>query len=219
MHPLALRHARVGLVLAGCLIAGLAPAAPALAAVPSPANCSVETVLIGCWNGVGIPTALTPCAPNHGQLFLVTVRDVANNPIPGSTVKIFLAGSGVRFHATQNPGVLDVCPGNEVGFTADASGTAKVSLRFAGSNDLPSALITADGVPLATVPLRSPDYDGDGRVGLSDFAIFAADFLAPALPHPRSDFDNCPTTQLPDFAFFVAQYQASFNQPAAALCP
>ncbi len=217
MRPFALRHARVGIALAAAVLAGLAPAA--IAAVPAPANCTVETALIGTWTGAAVSTAVTPCAPNQPELFLVVVRDAANLPIPGATVKVLLAGSGTHFHTVQDPGVINVCPGNEMAMTADASGTVRMNLRIAGSNDAPSALVVADGVPLATLPIRSPDYDGDGRVGLSDFAIFASDFLSPALPHPRSDFDNCPTTQLPDFAFFVTQYQASNNQPAAALCP
>jgi hypothetical protein len=191
---------------------------PALAAVPSPPNCLVQNVLIGSWDGGGISTGVSPCGPFHPGLFLVVVRDVANNPIPGATVKVLFSGSGLRPHLAQNAGIATICPA-ELAFTANANGAATVNLRFAGTTEAPAISIFADGVLLANVPARSPDYDGDGVVGLADFGTFAADYLAPALPHPRSDFDNCPSTTLQDFAFFAAQFIASNGHPPAALCP
>jgi hypothetical protein len=207
------------LTAAAVLLLAAAAAVPALGAVPSPANCTVQEVIIGGWTGVGIPTCLPTCGPKHGELFLVTVRDGGNNPIPGATVKVFFSAAGVRVHAAQNAGIALVCPGDEVGAIADASGTVKMSVRFAGHTDAAAVSVFAQGVLLAMIPARSPDYDGDGRVSLADFSVFSADYLDPLAGHPRSDFDNCPTTKLPDLAFFAAEYAASNLAPPAPLCP
>jgi len=207
------------LTAATVVLLAAAAAVPALGAVPSPANCTVQEAVIGSWTGVGAPTCLPACGPKHPELFLVTVRDIANNPIPGATVKLFFSAAGVRLHAAQNAGIAVVCSGDEVGAFADASGTVRMSLRFAGHSDAAAVTVFANGVQIAQIPARSPDYDGDGRVSLADFTQFSSDFLDPTAGHPRSDFDNCITTKLPDFAFFSAEFLASNLAPPAALCP
>jgi hypothetical protein len=53
------------------------------------------------------------------------------------------------------------------------------------------------------MPANSFDIDGDGCVGLSDFARFAADYLTSAF---RSDFDCNGIVSLTDFALFSAHY-------------
>ena len=72
------------------------------------------------------------------------------------------------------------------------------------------------GVILALVKGRSPDYDSDGKVGLSDLAVLTADLLGnPAAQ--KSDFDLSGNTGLNDLVIISAQLLGAPN--AQPLCP
>jgi len=201
------------------LAAAVALARPAAAAVPDPAHCYVQNVIVGSWSGNPVPTSASPCSPKHPGLFYVIVHDALNLPIAGATVKLFFAGSGVRVYTAQDAGTVVLCPGQELGATTDASGIATFSPRLAGYNEGPSVQVTANGIVLGSVPAISPDYDGDGRVTLIDLNTMAGDYLNPLLVRLRSDFDNCPSSQLADLTYMTSEYLASSGQPASAVCP
>ena len=200
------------LVPFGNAIAGV-PAA----GVPDPRFSNVEQVMIGSWNGVPAAAGDVPCGP-VGPGFEVLVRDVNAAPLPGHTVVLRFAGSGVRPHSLQNAGTTVSCPLAELSMVTNAAGIARFAPRLAGYNLAGGVSVLADGIQLSVVRVISPDYNGDGAMTLVDFAIFGADFLGP-VPQARSDFDNCPTTLLGDFAYFGAQYLAGLNQPAVGTCP
>ena len=56
---------------------------------------------------------------------------------------------------------------------------------------------------LDTIPCRSPDYEPDGDVDLSDFVLFAQDYHSHGL---RSDFNFDGDCSLVDFAMFAQHY-------------
>lgn len=196
---------------------GALPASCRTLAVPSAANCTVPDVIVGCWDGVPDNTSPTQCAPPSPG-FEVIVRDFNNMPIGGSTVMIRFAGTGVRPHSVQNPGITVMCPTGDLSRLTNAVGSARFAARLAGFTLPPAIRVVADGILLRQVPALSPDYDGNGLVDLNDFSTFATDFLN-TNPQPRSDFDNCLGLRLGDYSFFSAQFIACINKPAATLCP
>jgi hypothetical protein len=65
---------------------------------------------------------------------------------------------------------------------------------------------TVQGVPLNdidTLPCKSPDYNTDGTVSLTDFVTFAQDY---GTTHWRSDFTGDGTVSLSDFVMFAQHY-------------
>ena len=65
-------------------------------------------------------------------------------------------------------------------------------------------------LPSCPIPfsLLSVDLNADGRVNLTDFAIFSADYVA---GNPRSDFNWDSGVNLTDLAAFTAHYRAGAN--------
>jgi hypothetical protein len=212
-----LRRVFVSAALVLAIMLGARPATSRPLAVPSPANSSVPDVIVGSWNGLSANTSPTQCAPPFPG-FEVVVRDFNNQPIAGSTVMIRFAGSGVRPHAVQNPGITVFCATGDLSRVTNAVGSARFPARLAGFTLAPSIGVFADGVQLRQVPGLSPDYDRSGLVDLNDFSTFATDFLN-TNPQPRSDFDNCLGMRLADYSFFSVQFIACLGQPAATLCP
>ena len=206
------------LAVAGVLVA---PAALAFAGVPSAANCTVDHVIIGSYDHLGAFAGNAPCLGTATRGFDVYVRDNLNNPVPNAAVSIIFAGTGtaIRPYFNQWPGATDQCSMHEIDTMADASGHAQIVPRFGRYGETAVVPVFANGVLLAMIQARSADYNDDGQVNLLDFNTFAADYMDPLAGHPRSDFDDCPTTKLGDFAFFADQYLASQTGPIEPICP
>lgn len=200
------------LALASALVA-----APALAAVPDPAQCIVDPVIQGSWNGISCGAGNAQCAPSSPG-FEVRVRDIANNPVGGAVVTLRFLASAARPHFTQNAGTVVDCPGAALTRRCDAAGYVRFDPRIAGYDLGNNVDVVADGILIAKRPVISVDLTGDGAMTLADFSLFSADFLNP-VPQPRSDYDNCLPQRLPDYAYFTMQYMAGINQPPAPLCP
>ena len=164
------------LLVGGALIA--ACVAPAAAAVPSAANSS-------------LPACMALC-PMGDMPFTVTVRDIANNPIAGSTVVLDFSGCpNGAFICPQRPG--DPYTVNLVARTLSmvtpASGTVTFPARIGGVGPAGCAKVFADGVFLKSYALASPDQNGNGvAVGIVDVdpALFAAKLGS---LDPTADFD------------------------------
>lgn len=192
----------------------------ARAAVPSASTSSVDHVIISSWNSQGANSGLTPCVPT-GPGFDVWVRDIAGNPIPFANVQVVFAMTGtlLRPYIPQGPMVTAHCLNRSMSITADASGHVQFVPHFGQYVESAVVPVYADGVQIALIQARSPDYDCDGDVDLADFAIFSGDLNDLNFPHPRSDFDDCPSSRLGDFAFFAGQLIASGAAPATSVCP
>jgi hypothetical protein len=128
------------LIAAASLLIGLvaATAGRVEAAVPSPVNSQCPT--------------FAAVAPNGSCCFDVIVRDVINNPVPGSSVVVDFGACPVTFCPAQPPGLVVV--GNTVTATADAAG--KATFCICATVTLPcNVTIYADGIQLCTVPVAA----------------------------------------------------------------
>ena len=194
------------------VLAALALANAAFAAVPSPPNCTVDHVIISSWNNVPAYNGLAACSSSPAG-FDVWVRDSAGNPIANSQVRIVFAGTGTSirpYHpqGPQGPIVIHCGDHSFSGFT-DGQGHLNFVPHFGRYAEFAVVPVYADNVQIALIEARSPDYDCDGDVDLSDLTTFSGDFTDTHAYHARSDFDDCPTTSLGDFVFFSGQYLAS----------
>jgi len=154
-------------------------AGAASAAVPSAANST-------------LPTCMALC-PLGDMTFTVVVRDLANNPVIGSTVALdFSQCPGASFCEwwPTDPYVLNV-PARTILATTDATGTVQLPARVGGTGASGSVRVYADGVFLRDYALASPDQDGNGLVlegspfG-ADATLFAAKL---GTSDPTADFD------------------------------
>jgi len=164
------------MLLAGALLVTAVPTS--LAGVPSAANSSLPNCMVFCPMG-DIP-------------FTVTVRDVANIPVAGSTVVISFAGCpDSAFICAQKPSdpyIVDQAL-HSLRMTADASGTVTFPARVGGVGPVGCAAVFADGVLLRNYALASPDQNGDGVVIAlfgPDLPLFNAKF---GTANPTADFD------------------------------
>src|SRR5215831_6665822 len=130
-------------------------ASPAVAGAPSPTASFVDPVVVGL-----APTSPTP--------FHVIVRDATLAPIPGITVGLVFNAPGVHAYNAQTPPLGVNCP--LVFAATDVNGLAVFqNVRFGGFVNTPAIAVMASGVTLRNVLARSPDYDADGDVDLTDF--------------------------------------------------
>ncbi|MEQ1832257.1 MAG: hypothetical protein ABL977_04315 [Candidatus Eisenbacteria bacterium] len=144
--------ARILAPFAVAVLALLALATPANGAVPSAANSTVPDCLALC--------------PFGDLSFVVTVRDLAANPITGSTVVLDFSNCPLAnlCVSVQPPGLI-VNPGARTirGFT-DATGSITFPAHVGGTGPAGSVRLFADGVLFRSYALASPDQDGDGVV-------------------------------------------------------
>ena len=169
-------QALVGCALAAALAAILPSAA--IAAVPSPVNST-------------LPACMALC-PLGDMPFSVTVRDLANNPVAGSSVVISFEGCPSVFVCPQLPSdpylVNPALP--SLRMFADAAGQVTFPARVGGTAPAGCAKVFADGVLLRTYALASPDQNGNGvtanLLDPGDAALFVAKL---GTADPTADFD------------------------------
>jgi hypothetical protein len=150
----------------------------AAAAVPSPVNSSVPACMALC--------------PLGDMPFAVTVRDLANNPIAGSTVVIDFSGcpNGAYICPTRpgDPYTVNLVT-RTLSMVTGAGGAVTFPARIGGVGPAGCAKVFADGVLLRSYALASPDQNGNGlAAGIIDVdpALFAAKL---GTVDPTADFD------------------------------
>lgn len=161
------------------LLALACAAAPAVAAaaVPSPVNSTT-------------PACFAPC-PMGDIAFTVVVRDLANNPVGGSTVVFDFSNCANAFLCDPLPTddyVTDLV-GRTIRAVTNAAGSVTIHPRVGGTGPLGCLRLFADGVQLNAYALASVDQSGNGMcVSIidPDDAIFAAKLGS---LDPTADFD------------------------------
>ncbi len=143
---------------AALLLVASVVAAPSWATVPSPANSTLPACYVACPMG-DIPVT-------------VTVRDLANNVVPSSSVVLDFSQCPGAYICPQQPSDRYTVnmPARAISGVTDASGKVTFALRVGGT--CAGARIFADGVLLGTLPFKSPDQNGDGVVIEPDYTIF-----------------------------------------------
>jgi hypothetical protein len=190
---------------------------PFLVLIPGAASAGVQfstmdQVLVGSTLGIAINQV-----NSNEPGFDVTRRDQVNAPVPGVNVTLHFAGTNLALYSSQNPGTTVDCAARTISRVTDAQGHVKFAAQFGRWNDANVVEVESEGESFGFVKARSPDYDGDGRVGLPDLGEFTSDFFTNTAA-PRSDFDLSGATALGDLSIFSVHY---LGQPAAAkpLCP
>jgi hypothetical protein len=186
----------------------LAGSASAQVIDPDPRFSTVDPVVVG--SPLGIPIGGSPPG------FDVTMRDNTNTPRPGVVVSLRFPVGTFRLYATQQAGTTVDCAQGALSRVTDAQGKVNFAARFGGFEDANTVEVLDGGVNLAFVKGRSPDYDKDGKVGLSDLAVFTADLLGNPSAQ-KSDFDLNGFTGLGDLGILTAQLLGTTNPQE--LCP
>lgn len=168
---------------------GLLVAAAAMANVPCPSCSTVPGCISLVGSAAGIPDSLT------GK-FCVVVRDLANNPLNGSSVTIDLSNAGdLHLCSDQlNVNYIINCAAKTVRQFTDVTGTVCFTL-LGGSNGSGNATslggggrIFADGVLIGSPGVSAFDLDGASGVGANDLSAFLTD-LGSGSAFERSDYD------------------------------
>jgi hypothetical protein len=140
-------------------------AIPSLAAVPSPVNSTVPPVLA--------------TTPGGNIATSIVVRDLANNPISGSTVVIDYNNCAgfVPCSAASSPipdGYILDEGAKQIRMVTAFNGQAPFYLRAGGGCSSTGIRVFADGVLLASIHAASADQSGDLTVDASDVALVHA---------------------------------------------
>ena len=209
-----------GLVRKATLFAacGVLAASAAFANVPSPGNSTVPGCVTLVGSSVGVPDSLA------GK-FCVTVRDLANNPLNGSSVAIDISGrADLRFCDDQlNANYIQNCAAGTVrGFT-DATGVACFTLLGSSQGAAVTlgggGKIFADGVLIGTPGVSTFDLDGGGGVGANDLSIWLTDFGS-GNAYGRSDYDCSGDVGANDLSSWLTVFgSAGSAESCAGVCP
>jgi hypothetical protein len=136
--------------------------------------------------GAGVPSPSTsyvdPClriCPAGDMNFHVVVRDVAANPVAGSTVAIALCPCHAIVLCPLNGSENYSINGCDLTRSTDAAGIADFQIRAGGTCPGP-VQVYADGVLIGTISaVSSPDQDGNASVNATDQAILAGKMGGP----------------------------------------
>ena len=161
--------------------------------------------------GLAIPTTLSGISGDEQQgvagtalplPFVVEVRDQNNNP---------LEGTEVTFAVTAGQGTLSATTA-----ATDADGRAAATLTPERDPEIVTVTATVAGLDPVTFTATAeatPDFDGDGETGFSDFFLFADAFGG---SDPRFDLDGSGSV---DFGDFFSWPTTSRIRPAASCWP
>ncbi|MEO7868134.1 MAG: hypothetical protein ABIU54_10895 [Candidatus Eisenbacteria bacterium] len=211
-----------GLIRKATLIVacGVLGATSAMAGVPSSGNSTVP----GRINLSGI--LVTPGRPDTMSSLTkiqITVRDLANNPINGSSVAIdFDNCNKSKVCDTQTYQGMTTSAGPNVRAFTNAAGVA--TLVVTGGNTASTsatadpngcARVYADGVLLGTINIGAYDLNAGGGVNGTDLSLFAADLFAVPANASRSDYNNSGGVDGLDLSLFAA---ALFNPNGISSC-
>ena len=200
------------------------PASVAGADVPSAANCSAPSLVRVVGHVGGVPDA--------SGTFQVTVRGIAGNPIPGSTVVVsFQDAPDIRLStAFSGPSHIVDCETNTVRGVSNGEGLISFTIVGAARPGPPQCLadgspctgrmsIYADGVLISNGPATAFDLDGNGGVGGPDLSIWLQDFGTGQ--HPvRADYDGSGQVGGPDLSLWLSSFgSGASSQSGSGLCP
>ncbi len=157
--------------------------------------------------GVAVPRTLAKLSGDEqaagpgeplAEPLVVSVRDQNGAAYPGAVVTFALTGDGGTLSAATD--------------TTDAEGRAATTLTLGEEYGTYTVVATVADLERLTFTVHakaSPDFDGDGEVGFSDFFVFAEAFGG---GDPRFDLDGSGTVDFADFFLFAE----NFGQPARA---
>lgn len=202
---------------------GVFAASSAMAAVPSPADSDVPCGLnlVGTTGGV---------ADAKGS-FTITVRDLAHNPIAGSSVVIDFSGCSVDIRVCSvqpTAGVTADCSGTVGSISGVTDGSGSIVMKIVGGarntashtpgSPFKCATVYADGVNMGKINVGAYDENGAGGVNPADISVWLPDsFDYPATYRGRSDFNCTQSINPADLSLLLATSLggASFNSCSA----
>jgi hypothetical protein len=204
------------LTAAGCLIASAA-----MAGVPSPGNSVTPPCISLVGNLAGVPDA--------AGSFTVTVRDLANNPLNGSSVVVDLSGcTDLSMCADQlDAGATVNCAAKTTRKFTNLAGQVSF-IVLGGSNGsgnattlLAGAKIYANGTLIGSPTAAAFDLDGINGVGINDLSAWLTDFGTFGNPaFGRSDYDCSGGVGINDLSVWLSEFGAGTSQAScAANCP
>lgn len=206
---------RKAMLLAAC---GALAASAAFAGVPSPSTSTVPGCVTLVGSSVGVPDSLA------GK-FCVTVRDLASNPLNGSSVVIDISGhTDLKFCNNQlNANYIQNCAAGTVrGFT---NATGVVCFTLLGSSQGPAVTlggggkIYADGVLIGSPGVAAYDLDGASGVGANDLSAWLIDFGS-GNAYGRSDYDCSGGVGANDLSLWLITFgAAASSQSCTGVCP
>jgi hypothetical protein len=209
----------VRLTLASLLVS-LAPAGSALAdtPLPDPTNSTVPACITLVGSNGGVPASI-------GE-FLVVIRDLAGNPVPGASVTVDLSlVTDMRLCDDQlDPGVTLNCARRTVTAVTDLAGRALFTLVGGGNPTgartfANAARVYWNGFLIASPSVSTFDADGDAGVGANDLSQWLADFGA-GLPYARGDHDCSGDLGANDLSIWLGAFGAGTQTAScAASCP
>lgn len=201
-------------------------AATALALAPAVAGAGFPPF----WNST-VPSCISLVGSNGSTAsangtFVVVVRDLANNPVPGVHVTVDLSNAPDLHLCAQQlaPGIIMDCPANTAGAITDAAGRATLTLLGGGvaaaaGSGLNNGRIYADGILLGSPTVSAFDLDGVSGVGANDFSLWFSDFLT-GLPLGRSDYDCSGSLGANDLSVWLTEFGSGASSlSCAASCP
>ena len=209
---------RIALAIAASLLA-LTPVLAAAGFPPGFPNSSVPSCILL----VGSDGAT---ASAKGT-FVVVVRDLANNPVPGVHVAVDLSNAPDLHLCAQQiaPGIIMDCPGSRAIAITDAAGRATFTLLGGGSlapgpgSGLNNGRVFADGILIGSPTVSAFDLDGASGVGANDFSLWFSDFVT-GLSYGRSDFDCSGALGANDLSIWLTEFGSGASTTSCtATCP
>lgn len=201
---------------------GLLVAVATRAGVPSPGNTTAPSFITLVGSTVaGVPDTVE-------GVFVVTARDLANNPIAGSPVDIDLSGCGdLRLCADQlNVNYTLNCATKTVRAYTDNNGLVRFTILGASNNGPPSShancgKVYLDGVLIKSPTIAAPDLDGAIGLGANDLSKWFEDFGT--LEYwGRSDYDGSggPALGANDLSIWIRYFGGQRSTSScASYCP
>ena len=210
------RHVHL-FVCIGALALLLAPAAGAW--IPSPSNSTAPAFIRVVGSTAGVPDTVA------GK-FVVTVRDIANNPWPSAFVSVDFSGCpDIRLAADPlNPNYsTGYCWNHSIGAWTNNDGI--VALTLVGSSwnagthaGLSCARIYANGDLLSSPTVAAFDLDGMGGVTTADLSQWLDDF-GTHIYRGRSDYDGDSVVSTGDLSIWLAEFGTHRSSVTPASCP
>lgn len=209
-----------GLVRKATLFAacGALAASAAIAGVPSPSTSTVPGCVIMVGSNTGVPDTTA------GK-FCVTVRDLASNPLNGSSVVFDISNaSDLRICGDQlNANYIINCAAGTVrGFT-DATGVVCFTILGGGSGPAVTLAgggrLYADGVLIGSPSVSAYDLDGSSGVGANDLSAWLTDFGS-GFAYGRSDYDCSGDVGANDLSAWLTIFGlATSAESCVTVCP
>jgi hypothetical protein len=195
---------------------GLLAASAAMAGVPSAANSDTPPCITLVGNTAGIPDGL--------GTFVVTVRDLANNPLNGASVVIDLINAtDLALCDDQLDGAALVnCAAKTTRKFTDALGQVTFTV-LGGSNGggnattlLGGGRIYANGTLIGSPTVSAIDLDGASGVGANDLSAWLGDFGS-GFAFGRSDYDCSGDIGANDLSLWLGAFGSGASSASCAV--